>query len=109
VRFLVDAQLPPALCDRLAAAGHVAEHVHHIGLGAAPDGTIWAHASAIGATLVSKDEDFAVLAQRSLTGPAVVWIRLGNTTNAALWNSLEPILAEIVEALERGERLVEVM
>ncbi|MGQ3285273.1 DUF5615 family PIN-like protein [Bosea sp. (in: a-proteobacteria)] len=40
-RFLIDAQLPPALAERLAAAGFEASHVHRIGLGGASDLAIW--------------------------------------------------------------------
>ena len=57
-RFLIDAQLPPALADRLTETGHEAHHVHRIGMGAASDRAVWQHACAIGATLISKDIDF---------------------------------------------------
>ena len=35
MRFLVDAQLPPALARRIEAFGHVAEHVTECGLASA--------------------------------------------------------------------------
>jgi predicted nuclease of predicted toxin-antitoxin system len=41
MRFLVDAQLPPAPARYLAAGGHEAEHVADIGLGGAKDQAIW--------------------------------------------------------------------
>lgn len=41
MRFLVDAQLPPALARLLASHGHVAEHVADIGLRDADDSPIW--------------------------------------------------------------------
>ena len=85
MRFVTDAQLPPALARQLRSEGHEASHVNEIGLGAAADSDLWAHASAAGAVLVTKDEDFADLARREATEPAVVGIRLGNTTNKALW------------------------
>lgn len=44
MRFLVDAQLPPALCDWLRNHGHEASHVVATGLGAASDAMIAAHA-----------------------------------------------------------------
>jgi predicted nuclease of predicted toxin-antitoxin system len=108
VRFLIDAQLPPALVKHLAMRGHVGEHVNDIGIGGATDLEIWLHARASGAVIVTKDEDFATLTRREPTGPQVIWIRLGNTTNAALWTALGPLLAEIIEALESGERLIEI-
>ncbi len=59
MRFLVDAQLPPALARRLVERGHEAEHVADCGLADAAGGAIGRHAEAIGATIVTKDEDFA--------------------------------------------------
>ena len=40
MRFVVDAQLPPALARRLEALGHAAEHVADLGLTSAPDNEI---------------------------------------------------------------------
>ena len=57
--------------------------------------------------ILTKDEDFAV--HRVLHhGPAVVWIRIGNTRRAELLRRFEVELPNIVAALERGETLVEV-
>lgn len=106
MRFLIDEQLPPGLVDRLRKKGHVAEHIRDIGLGGAPDARIRAHASRTGAVLITKDEDFAAAGKARKF--AVLWIRLGNTTNKALWAALEPNLPEIVAAIERGERLIEI-
>jgi uncharacterized protein (DUF433 family) len=68
VRFLVDAQLPPALAHHLVELGHEAVHVGDVGLLAARDQDIWRHALAIGAVLVTKDEDFVTM--RALRLPA---------------------------------------
>ena len=57
VRFLVDAQLPPALARWLASQGHEAEHVTDIGLASARDLDIWKYAQTTGAVIISKDED----------------------------------------------------
>jgi predicted nuclease of predicted toxin-antitoxin system len=78
-RFLVDAQLPPALARWLAAAGREAEHVADVGLGDASDRTIWNYALAAGAVIISKDEDFSQRKALGDEGPAIVWIRLRNT------------------------------
>jgi predicted nuclease of predicted toxin-antitoxin system len=40
VRFLVDAQLPPALARALSERGYVAEHVADVGLLSATDAEI---------------------------------------------------------------------
>jgi predicted nuclease of predicted toxin-antitoxin system len=109
IRFLIDAQLPPGLARNLSQRGYPAEHVNRIALGTAADISIWRHATHIGATLVTKDEDFIALAGREPHGPQVVWIRIGNISNEALWRTIEPLLDEIVEALNSGERIVEVL
>lgn len=41
MRFLVDAQLPPALAHWLSARGHEAVHVGELGMQAATDRVIW--------------------------------------------------------------------
>jgi hypothetical protein len=58
VRFLVDAQLPPAPARLLGEHGHVAEHVADVGLGSASDATIWRYAIENDAVIITKDEDF---------------------------------------------------
>ena len=109
MRFLVDAQLPPALARWLVAAGHEAEHVGDVGLGDAADLAIWNYALRAGTVIVSKDEDFAQRKILGHAGPAVVWIRLPNTRRRELLVWFEGVLPEILEALERGETLVEVI
>jgi predicted nuclease of predicted toxin-antitoxin system len=109
VRFLVDAQLPPALACHLAALGHEAEHVGEVGLLTASDERIWDHAAAVGAVLVTKDEDFVTM--RALSkhgGPAVIWVRLGNTTKRALIARFTVAFPATAEALERGETVVQI-
>jgi len=61
MNFLIDAQLPPALCGWLRERGYGAVHVFEIGMVAAGDAEIAARAEADGAVLVSKDEDFVTL------------------------------------------------
>lgn len=106
MKFLVDAQLPPALCGWLHARGHEAAHVSEIGMIAASDEEIARRASFDDAILVSKDEDFVTL--RLPDRFAFVWLRCGNATNRALAAWLEPRWAEIEDWLSRGERFVEV-
>ncbi|MFT4035560.1 MAG: DUF5615 family PIN-like protein [Patulibacter sp.] len=44
MRFLIDAQLPPALARLLTAHGHHAEHVTDTASGDTPDREIWNYA-----------------------------------------------------------------
>ena len=106
-RFLVDAQLPPLLAEHLRRSGHQAEHVDDYDLLGASDQDIARLALKLEAILVTKDSDFIQLAHFG-NGPRVLWIRLGNTLNRALWQRLEPLLAGIVAAFEAGEIVVEV-
>ena len=108
MRFLVDAQLPPALARKLESFGHVAEHVADRGLATAADTAIRRYAVSVGAVIVTKDEDFAI--HRLLReGPSIVWIRVGNTRRVDLLSRIEIDLSAIVSALEQGETLVEIV
>jgi predicted nuclease of predicted toxin-antitoxin system len=108
MRFVIDAQLPPGLGGHLAREGHIADHVNRVGLGGADDPEIWTYCRRTGAVLITKDDDFVALAQRDAAGPQIVWIRLGNIANDALWGALKAVLGEILEALKAGDRVVEV-
>jgi predicted nuclease of predicted toxin-antitoxin system len=108
VRFLVDTQLPKALSLWLSEHGHKAEHVLDVSLGQSKDTPVWRYAQQNGAVIVTKDEDFAEWVRRGRPGPAVVWLRIGNSSKRALLAWLEPLMPAIVRQLEQGDRLVEV-
>ena len=107
MRFLVDAQLPPGLARWLTAEGYPSDHVNDLGIGPATDARIEAEARRLGPVIWSKDVDFAERAQRR-PGLQVVWLRLGNTTNAALRERLAPHLETLAAALAAGETLIEI-
>lgn len=107
MRFLVDAQLPPALARLLTERGHLAEHVNDIGPGDAPDRDLWRYALENESVIVTKDEDFANMVAIGGDVPAVVWIRIGNTRRAALLAWFGPLIDEIVSMVEEGNSLVE--
>jgi predicted nuclease of predicted toxin-antitoxin system len=75
----------------------------------AEDGAIWAYALKTGLAILTKDEDFALRFQQDPTGPVIVWLRLGNSSNTALRAWLEPRLLGIVQLVAQGNRLVEVI
>ena len=108
MRFLVDAQLPPALARWLREQGDEAQHVEEIGLQDAEDRIIWAQALSLAAVIITKDEDFAERAARDSTSPVIVWLRVGNATNRALLQWLAPRWTQIVTLLNAGHRLIEV-
>jgi predicted nuclease of predicted toxin-antitoxin system len=109
MRFLVDAQLPPALARRLAERGHEAEHVADRQLAAASDTRIWDFALQTAAVIITKDEDFAQRKALEASGPRVVWIRLPNTRRRELLAWFDAALPDVLSALERGESLIELI
>jgi predicted nuclease of predicted toxin-antitoxin system len=108
VKFLVDAQLPPAVARWLRDAGHDAQAVREVGLREAEDDEIWRHALATGAVIITKDEDFPIRAQQTDTSPVVVWLRIGNTSNHALRLWLIPQLPQLLAWIEQGVRVLEI-
>ncbi|NOT47566.1 MAG: DUF5615 family PIN-like protein [Acidobacteria bacterium] len=108
MNFLVDAQLPPGLASWLVGLGHSAQHVLELRFADADDSTIWNHALSVDAIIVTKDEDFAERTARTASGPVIVWLRIGNSTNRALLQWLEPRWPTISQLLNDGNRLIEV-
>lgn len=108
MKFIVDANLPPALARWLAAEGHDSQHVFDIGMADANDQAIWRYARDMNACVVTKDEDFVLLHALDRAGPAVVWIRIGNAVRRVLAQRLSELWPGIVAAIERGEKIVEV-
>ena len=108
MRFLIDAQLPPALVRWLTEQGHDAEHVVDCGLAEADDRLIWDYALSSGAVIVSKDEDFRLRRTLNTQGPSVVWIRLGNASRRETLRWFAAVFPDVVVALTRGDTLVEI-
>jgi predicted nuclease of predicted toxin-antitoxin system len=59
--------------------------------------------------LVTKDEDFVVRSTRETRAPVIPWLRVGNSTNAALRAWIEARMPGIVQTLGLGSRVVEVI
>jgi predicted nuclease of predicted toxin-antitoxin system len=58
--------------------------------------------------LVTKDEDFVMMRALDNRGPAVVWVRIGNTTKRVLIARFAEALAAIIQSLERGDTIIEI-
>ena len=106
MRFVVDQQLPPRLAEMLRTRGYDAIHVRDLGLSAAADRAIWAEARRDDAVVISRDEDFVALT-RSPGVARLIWIRLGNCTNADLLARITASWDDIHSRLDAGEGLVE--
>ena len=83
MRFLVDANLPPRLVGWLIEQGHEAGYSDDLLGPSASDTAIFAAAEESDAVIVSKDRDFRLLVQPP-PPPQLLWVRLGNATNARL-------------------------
>ena len=107
MRFLIDAQLSPALKRFLASQGHEAHHVGDFDMLSARDDEIRQKAMELDAVIVTKDRDFFERFDLN-DGPQLLWLHFPNLRNALLLRRLEPLMPSIVMALQSGERLVEV-
>jgi predicted nuclease of predicted toxin-antitoxin system len=56
--------------------------------------------------LITKDADFITLRALQRSGPAVVWVRIGNATRKVIVGRIEAALPQILMALTRGEQIV---
>ncbi|MBX9585091.1 MAG: DUF5615 family PIN-like protein [Gemmataceae bacterium] len=104
----LDAHLPPSVAPWVAAGfgvGCVA--ARDLGLRDALDPPIFAAARVAGAVVMTKDADFAEMVRRLGAPPQVLWLRCGNTSNAALRELLSRELPAALARLAAGEPLVE--
>jgi len=100
VRLLIEANLSPRVAATLRDAGHEAVHVADIGMLAASDDAILAHAAAAGQVIVSADTDFGeLLAVARAVRPSVVLLRsadhLTPDQQAGLLVTNLPVTAEL--------------
>ncbi len=107
--FWLDAQLSPAMAPWIASTFDVsALAVRDLGLRDALDPPIFAAAKAAGVAVMTKDADFAEMAERLGPPPQVLWLRCGNTSNAALRVVLARELPGAIARLISGATLVEI-
>jgi len=106
--YLIDNQLPVGLVGHLQKHGLEATHVSQCGLDRASDAEIWGYAKSHNCVIVSKDEDFIHLSSKDPTGPAIVWIRLGNCRNLVLFAAVDTILSDLVQQVTEGAKVIEV-
>ncbi|MCE0521953.1 MAG: DUF5615 family PIN-like protein [Methylacidiphilales bacterium] len=108
MKFLIDAQLPPALARALRENGYEVQAVRELGLREAEDDAIWDYALANQAVIITKDQDFADRLLSGGTAPIIVWLRIGNTSNRTLFAWLLPLWPDILSHIQSGDKLIEV-
>jgi predicted nuclease of predicted toxin-antitoxin system len=105
----IDAQLSPALAPWITGHfGVEAYSVKYLGHRDATDAEIFRAARAVNAVLMTKDSDFRQLLEVNGPPPQVLWVTLGNTSNAQMREILERTFLPALELLRRGEPLVEI-
>ena len=108
MKFLIDNQLPVALCRFLSGQGFDAAHVLERGMGCASNLEIAQFAAAEGRAIITRDEGFAVLSTLDRCAAPVIWIRLGNCRSEVLLRFFSGSLTVILERLRSGEAAIEV-
>lgn len=105
-----DAQLPPLLASWINAQewGIQACAVRDVGLRDASDPDIFRAAREAGVVVMTKDRDFIRLLEEQGPPPQVIWLRLGNCSNAALQGVLATTLLRARDHLGEGEPWVEI-
>ncbi len=101
-------QLPPSMatwmCDELALDVRT---LKELGLRDAKDRDIFTAARNAAAVLISKDVDFVGLVQRYGVPPQLVWLTLGNVTNARLQVVISAAWPKVATLLQADETIVE--
>ena len=110
MRIWIDAQLSPSLAPWISRHYEDLEAiaVRELGLRDAEDRVIFEAAREARAVVMSKDGDFATLVERFGMPPQVIWVRTGNTSNAAMREVLSAKFADIIAFLRAGEPLIEI-
>jgi predicted nuclease of predicted toxin-antitoxin system len=104
----LDAHLSPTIARWIAETFAVeCASARALGLRDALDPPIFAAARAANATVMTKDADFAKMVERLGPPPRVIWLRCGNTSNAALKDLLIRDLPDCIVRLTDGDSIVE--
>ena len=109
MRFLLDAKLSPKLARNFKHAGHEALHVFNNLLSpSADDLEVAALANQLGASVITKDADFADLARRGLLERPLIWLRIPNISTDLMWTRLDMALPDIIAAASSNQPILEV-
>ncbi|HEX4124324.1 MAG TPA: DUF5615 family PIN-like protein [Tepidisphaeraceae bacterium] len=108
MRLLIDNQLPLGLAAHLRNWGLDCVHVLDTGQDRADDPEIWESAISEDRIVVSKDDDFIILASRPGDRGRLIWVRLGNCRNRALLAAFDRAHDTMMQAIAAGKRIIEI-
>lgn len=105
----IDAQLSPSLAPWITGQfGIQAYSAKWLGYRDASDQVIFQAARQAGVIVMTKDSDFLRLLDEYGPPPQVLWVTLGNTSNANMREVLDRVFTKAVAMLKAGEPLVEI-
>ena len=84
-------------------------HLFDLEMNASADLDIWKYAEENDYVVISKDEDFIRWQADVRNSPLFVWVRTGNCKNKELINTVIGNLPAIIELLNSGSAMVEVL
>ena len=97
--------LPRDFAEFLVSEGHEAFTAKRLKIGT--DDSIWQHTEKIQAVVISKDSDYLSLASQ-FSKPQFVHLTGGNMTTSQLIERFRVRLPEILQALQSGERIIDI-
>lgn len=103
MRLLLDENLSESLLPLVQDLYPESLHVRRLGAGGASDYRVWDLAKEHGCLLVTRDEDFLRLSLLHGAPPKVVWITIGNCSNADLGRLLRVRYPDILRFAEQDE------
>ena len=92
-----------------AFTGVEVQSIRSLGLRDAKDREVFFAAREVDAVVMSKDSDFVWLLEQHGAPPRLIWVRCGNTSNARMRAVLSAQLRHVMDLLESGEVLVEIV
>jgi predicted nuclease of predicted toxin-antitoxin system len=108
MKFLVDVQLPGTLARWLRGRNCDAIHALDRDWGQIDDRELWKFANDESRIMISKDEDFFILATRPKDNGRLLWLRVGNCRTTDLLTLLDHRWPAIEKAFVEGQKIVEV-
>ncbi len=104
----IDAQLSPHLAQWISQTFEIeSQSVASLGFRDAEDVSIFHEAPAMGAIVMTKDQDFVNLVRQYGPPPQILLVTCGNTSNKYLRSLIHRTLPNVLEILQTGEPLVE--
>ena len=105
----LDAQLSPYMARWISEELGIESYpVRELGLRDAKDREISLAARETGAAVLAKDSDFVLLLEQLGPPLQILWLTIGNTSNAHLREVMTKSFAPAWELVQRGESLVEI-